>query len=477
MILASVLVTTLGSADDSRKGIFVMHVKSEPQSMDPSLAISGASQYLHASLFRGLMKYDSKMELKPELASTCKYKGELEVRCTLKKQLKYHDGKFILASDFVRTFQNLMASKASYLNALISHLSSVSAVANESEVVFKFKSYDSEFLEKLSHPLLTPTSETERYSGPYQIEEKVPGKHWRLKSNPHYYVKKSRPEIKVLFVSEDSAALNLYEKGLLDFNWRIIATDVEKYKDKKDLMLVPVLRFDYIGFNLRQGKPLENKSLRQTLTSSIEFDYFKKMFFSPGRPGCTGLSLKLVGEQNNEICQKFKKSENLKGEGLLPLELKYSSLAGDDVRRSLVWFQQQWLKNSGIKVNLLEKEHKALLQELKTDAPDIFRKGIALSRPTCLAAVETFKSDHPENFTGVSSPVLDSWIDKLSTTKMNATRKKALCRQIVTWLFIKESVGIPLGEEHFTMLLKPKFKGLKINQLNQLDLADLEEVP
>ncbi len=468
---------------DTVRRTFTFYVKSEPQTLDPTMAVSGESSYIHATLFRGLTRFTDEGQLIFDQAERCRYVIDTDLRCKLRKDLKYSDGSPIKAQDYVEAFKKFQTGKhGSYVTNLLSNIKEMSAPSDR-DITFIFKEPDFEFMEKLSNSLLFPYKNEAKFNGPYKIEKIEKGKVWHLTPNENFHGGNSkRPPIDILFVPEDSTAVNLYEKGSLDFIWRLPASEISRFKSMPDFLQVPLSRFDYIGFNMRKDSPLADKALRKKLASSVDFEEFKKIFQSLGRPGCPGLSERFL-IADDKHCQNFLPSKSVTvNPHVLPstktkdFEFGISTLGGDDIKRAAEWYQEQWKKNAGISVQIKAREQKTYVSLLKSNPPTIFRKGVGLSRPTCLAGLESFKSDSPENFSGFKNERFDFMIKSLATRKMSRIEQDMVCGAAVDFLFKEEIVGIPMGRIRYTMLLNPRFKGLKVNELNQLDLSELEYV-
>lgn len=463
----------VASAKD--KDVFTFYLKKEPVSIDPIVAVSGESNYLHATLFRGLTRYTDEGMLVFEDAERCRYVIDTDIRCKLRKNLKYSDGSPLIAQDYVRAFQRIKApGSSSYISPLLGTLKEIKALS-DNEIQFLLSEPDREFLEKLSNPLLVPFKNEKATNGPYFVAEVEKVKRWRLQPNPYFKRGNSnRPPIELLFVPADSTAFDLYEKGAIDFLWRLTSTEVnDQVKKRPDYKEIPLSRFDYIGFNMRPGKPLSDKMLREKLSQSLHFQDFQTMLFADGLGGCPSLGERFLQASPRRCLQEKKFDKITKWPHL---QFKFSQLGGIDIEKQITWLREQWKTNLGVSVELKSMEQKAFINELKTNPPDIFRKGIGLNRPSCLAGLEFFKSDHPENFTGFRSKKFDEMIKPLQTRKLSRIEQDNLCAAATDYLFLEEHVGIPVGKMYFSMLMRTDFKGIKVNELNQLDLSELEYV-
>ena len=133
--------------------------------------------------------------------------------------------------------------------------------------------------------------------------------------------------------------------------------------------------------------------------------------------------------------------------------------------------QHQWRKHLGLQIDLEQIEQGMFLQSLKDHPAPIFRKGVTIDRPTCLAATELFLDQQPENYLGYKDPEYMKAVRRLSEATAVAA-KKTYCTQALKQLMDKH-VMIPLGEIHFALRARKTFEGWTLNELNQLDLTDL----
>lgn len=479
---------------------FRFHLLSEPHSLDPQSTSGTGGNYLFHAIYRGLFRFHSQRGLILEGAKSCK-RTPLVLTCTLNPQHRWSLGGAIQAQDYVRSFQRLVdpVHKSAQAEVLFNvknareiwlgqkPVKELGVTAVDSVTLrIEFSQEDPEFEWKLIQPALSPWPATglvdERknvdrmnFSGPYRIVSWTAGQVLRLTANPGYGLKarRDRPDIEALIVSADSTALRLYENNRLSFLRRLPAAEIPRFKKSPEFLQVPMARFDYVGF----GPDLnEQPDLRKALSQALDFRSFQIMFDALGPPGCPSLPSRLMDRlpcikpdfaQSRELLKKVK--------SLPKLQMHFSQLGGDDIARAAEWFQGQWKKNLKLEVQLSSVEQGVYLQRLKVRPPPIFRKGVSLDRPTCLAALELFTLDHPENFVGFKDDAFDGLVKKLATEN-SESKKKQLCREGMEALLASTRL-IPLGQMYFSILVKPEFKDWDINELNQLDLTDLTYVP
>lgn len=480
---------------------FRFHSSIEPIAIDPAQLQEATGGFLFYNLFRGLMKLDRNGAPVPELASSCSFKSKnfKMVTCKLNTQKKFSDGSPIRAQHWVDSFRRIInpetGSLHSYLLLNLKNASSIISKAlpieslgvfakDESTLIFDLENSDSEFLLKLASPVLTalkgfPPHKPEEFNqlisnGPYQI------KGWESKSkitlkNNIYYNQHPRPDVEILIIQEDSTALQLFDLGRLDLLRRINANEARERSDSNELFKVKTFRFDYIGF----GPELRKKTqLREALASSLQFEEVNKIYQTIGRVGCPSFPTAIADPW--PCIQPNIKKANFIIQGELeflkthPIALYFSKSGGEEIQRGMEWIQNQWKKHLGISIEIKSLENSSYLHKLKFSTPDVFRKGVALDRPTCLAALELFKSDSSQNLLGLKSDELDRIIVKMQKTDQPGQKKK-LCGAGLK-ILISEFNLIPQGEFEIPMLKRPEFKDWTISPHLQLDLSQLRYV-
>ncbi len=486
--------------------VFRLHVPLEPTSLDPVFVQSTDASYFLNNVMRGLYSYDNDAGLVEEGAKSCQFKTKLKLECELATERLWTDGSKISAKDYVRAFRRLLGSKSK--NAAVELLKNIKnaklihggkaavetlgiRATTPAHLIFEFETPDPEFLYKLTSSVLVPVknelfptrekSADALTNGPYKVVSWTPGHRVRLEPNLKYKTgNSSRPPVEILFVEDDDTAYNLYEQGELTFLRRLPTTMIPAAKKREDFIQIPVARFDYLGF----GPELDQEpALREALAYSLDFKELARIYDALGTPGCPSLPRPLM---ESEPCVKFDLTRAKAAFDRVPVDVRskrfvlgFSTMGGDDIKKGAEWEQAQWKKNLGLKVDLESAEQGAYLARLRKTPPAIFRKGIALERPTCLAALETFAKGGSENFIHFESDAYEKIIDRLTniaTNRQNSKQRKKLCSEGVKILLSSNRI-IPLGRIHFTLLARPEFKGWSLNEMNQLDLSRLHIAP
>lgn len=485
------------SAQASEAGLFRFHITNDPQNLHPHRVDTASGQYLMSNLYRGLMKYDNDKGLVPDLAESCSMPSPQLARCRLRSNLKYSGDQTILPNDYLNSFHQLINPKnITHGTENFTNLKNFEEVLSGNKlskdlgvkvkgqtIEFHLTNPDPDFLYRLTSPQISPlpqeyTSEalpTQFATGPYKLKEWKRNESLHLAVNTHHPLGRAdRPDVLIRIIGDDVTALRLYETGRLDLLRRVPTEHLHVYKDHEELFFLPMLRMDYIGI---AGSLKDNKGLRKAIAQSLDFKEFQDIFHAKGAPGCFGLPESIIGTE--APCLEFKPKESKKlvteSDKKKRLKLFYSTMGGDDILRAVQWFQGQWRKHLNLTIDLDPHEQVMLTSVLSTKPPDLFRRGVPIDRPTCLAALEIFQKDSPDNFIRVDNSQLEAAIKRLQTKSLSKSNSLKACQEGLKAL-LKEYRLIPLGEIHFSMLRKPNFSGWSLNRLNQLDLSDLHPV-
>lgn len=468
---------------------FRFHVQEEPMTLDPLHSHSTISSYVLSTLYTPLMQYQDG-RLKPLGARRCDWLSGTTLRCQLRTDWLWSDGQPVTADEIVFAVREMFEQKSTRVDSFLGLKNSAEILRHEkpieqlgvlaisrSAVEFELTKPDIEFQYRLIDPVVSPRrkdilADGHVSAGPFIFEKRVPGRSLLFHNNPKYFVKKPRPDVEVMVVEADDTALKMFDKGELNFHRRLPVEAAPAYQNKPGFIKQPLLRFDYIGV----GPELEYQpELRRRLALSLAPQYraMMKIFASLGPPGCIGLPKALLP---HSMC--FEKTAvspyDSKELALLPrLSLTIATQGGDTVVRQAELFQSGWRKNLGLDVEIKLKEVKQLEGDLRKSPPALFRRGVNLERPTCLAALELFQSKSLNNFVHFENKIYDSILDKMRTTRERSAMA-ALCQK-GSELLLKSYRIIPLGEIQFFMLSDQKFDGFRINELNQLDLSHLAE--
>ena len=456
---------------------FSLSLSEIPKSFDPHLLRSSSGQYVQNQLYRNFYRLNQKNEFVPELGEKCIKKLD-SWTCEIKPSAKWSDGSDITADDFLKSYQRILTLPSPRADLLFS-LSNAEDIFNKKkpmsdlgfkvlspkkfEIRWQKKNEPAEFL--LMSPLFVPLKNGDQhsqvFSGPYQISTKS-STELKMVPQTYYYKKNQRPGLSWLLFDEN-LAYQAFDNQKLDFLRRVPTSRIPELKKNLDFFQSPVLRLDSLFFG---PELLGNEVLRKALITSLDYEQMQKLYNSDSRPGCVGVPLEFYN--GPELCYENKKSkQNLEKKN--KLSFAYSSLGGEDHRRLAEWLQSEWRKQLGLDLQVRGLENKIFLNQIRTNPPSVFRRGLSPENPSCYGILESFNSESSDNLSLLKSKKFD---EKLLALKKTPTPQK--CREVLQFL-LDQNIMIPTGRIFFSYRLSQKWQGLELNLLNHMDLSELQE--
>jgi len=286
-------------------GSFVEGVVGSPQYLNPIYSsLNPVDQDLTELLFSGLMKYNEKGEIVPDLAD-CQIKEEGKVyECYLKENLSWSDGQKLTADDVIFTIkiiQDPAYQSPLRVNWLGVEVEKISDLA----VRFKLKNPYPPFLEYLTLKILpkhiwqeipAQSFTLSEYnlgpigSGPYQIKEKKKDGSGKIISlilnlNPYYFGKKPKlTQINFKFFEEEKDLILAYQtKEIQGFS----LSNPQNYQLLNEIcchyeFFLP--RYFAIFFNPEKSKVLAEKEVREALNyGTNKKEILEKVLENQGR--------------------------------------------------------------------------------------------------------------------------------------------------------------------------------------------------
>ena len=326
LFLAFFYLSLSGAQGHAAESIFKIPYQNEITEINPLNLRSASCSYIHHALFRNLLWIDEKNTLQSDLAEKCQWKKSKTLRCKIKKGLKWSTGAALTGKDFLQTYEFLLNPKSQFtrkemLFSIANARSFASGELSDFEKVgiklidlhtleFELAELDPEFEYKLALPMTAPVRQKNFNiqspiisSGPYRIKSiNLKSLEINLESNPFFYKKSPRPDLRFIYISDDSIQIPLFSKKEIDLVRRVPTSQIPKFRSEKTFRGIEVLRFDYFGFNLEKI----DKATRQALADVIDYSELQKLFNSIGRPGCFDFSDQAL---DKPICYDTKKTK------------------------------------------------------------------------------------------------------------------------------------------------------------------------
>ena len=258
-------------------GEFVFGVQTQPNSLDPYLAVSADTRQILFNVFEGLVKPDKGGSLKPAVAESSSVSDDaLTYTFQLRKGVKFHNGKEVTAEDVKYSLDTAAGLSGGKL--LVSDLQNMKSVeiSGTSTVKIHLKQPDYDFLPYLTAAII-PKGYTKQDThpigtGPYSFVSYTPQQSIVLKKNTDYW-QKGLPHLdKVTFKleSDSNALLTDLQGGSVD--GAAIANNVaSQLTDNFSVTATNSNAVQMLALNNKE-KPFDKVEVRQAVCYAVDPD-------------------------------------------------------------------------------------------------------------------------------------------------------------------------------------------------------------
>lgn len=331
ILLSVALMTTMFTACTTKTttATISVNVGPEPETIDPAMnqAVDGATLIIHA--FEGLYSLDK--DGIPQLAQAKSVKiseDKLTYTATLRSDLKWSDGKPVVAGDFIYAWKraidvktaspyaymlDVIVGAAAYMNDKVGTLDDIGIKAIDDKTIeIKLAAPCPYFKELLAFPTYSPlrkdivdtnaawatTPETYIGNGPYKLESWTHNSEMVYAKNPNYYdVKKLGPEkIKFVLMDDDNAVLAAFKNGEIQFADTVPNDEIDALKTTPEFNKIGQLGTYYICFQVKKA-PFDNVKVRKALSLVIDRNFIVEKIGKAGQvPASAYVPIGLTGK-------------------------------------------------------------------------------------------------------------------------------------------------------------------------------------
>lgn len=466
----------------------------EPVSLDPALAEDGAALRILGNTMEGLVGYDENGHLVPRLASAYRISnGGRRFEFTLRPDAKWSDGKPVLPQDFITAFRRIFSpSSRTKLNTLLLPIRGAQALREgkgsdqdlgvleeNGKLIIELDKRAPYFIQSLALPSALPVREDilkthegewpekAPSTGPYTLTEHIPDRKIYLKINPNYYGTKGL-DIELIFVADESTALNLFEKGRLDILTKIPSFHLAKLRKMGVLVSDPYYAVYYLAFQTRKA-PFDSRDWRRAVSGSIRREEILKAMDSGDAPALSWLPHGIEGSFTYHREQQIPKfQDSVDKIQKITRKKPYIDLIPtgfDNTHRNstiMEKVQEDLFRSLHLKLALQRLDWKNYVRTLQTDAPALFRFGWQAPILDPLPLLNVFTSNDPNNYTRWKNKEYDTLVEKIATLEPGPARLK-LIQKAQDLLVFKEAVVVPIF--HYVQLhcISKSIQGFKAN--------------
>jgi peptide/nickel transport system substrate-binding protein len=487
-------------------GVYRRPLANEPVSLDPARTTDVYANTVVNQLFDGLLQFDSHLNPVPAIAGFWEASLDgLTWTFSLRKEVKFHNGREVTANDFVYSFTRLLdpvvkspvADLFKYIRGAEAfqegktpRVEGLQAIDRYTLQISLHKPY-APFLSILAmvNAKVVPREEVEGRgeqfaiqpvgSGPFQFRRWEPKRQIVIQAYDDYY--EGRPFLDQI-VFEIPA-----EKGLEEGFSRFLQGGLEEtivpstkaaeiqngpfYRSYTHLTK-PTLHLLYIGFNLRQ-EPFTNPKVRQAFNYAVNKDAIVQVIRKHTSitakgllpPGMPGYDPDLVSYYYNprRAEQLLAEAGYPGGQGLPALDLWYSSKETSAPQELEAY--REALAALGVTVNIRKADNWPILEKmLEEGKPAMFRLGwhSDIPDPDNFLFPLLF-SQSKTNRTFYRNPQVDQLLDE-ARREIDYTRRIQMYRDVEK-LVLQDAPWISQHHQVFEYLYQPYVQGIEINAL------------
>lgn len=475
--------------------------------MDPQNAVDAIAGQVIEDTNAGLLRYDGK-KLEPDEAAAMPTvsKDQKTYTFTLRKDLKWSDGKQVTAKDYVYAWQRLadpktkseyayIASGIVNADAITAGKKAPSTLGVKAEDKYKFVVHldrampyfktmitlcvfdpaEKSVVEKQGDKFGT-SAKTQTYNGPYVLSKwNGSSNTWVETKNPNYWNKKNVhvQTIKTQVVKETTTALNLFQSGKLD-DAVISGDSAAQMSSDPAYNTVEQGRTSYIEMNAKRVPELGNVNIRKALSLAINRKEFIKNVLGDGSKPISqvvpyglftnednGKDFATEASKANASYSEYnvKKAAEYYKKGLKELgkSTVTFTITGDDTdasKKTLEYLQGAWTKAlPGIKVTTKAEPFKTRVAQQLDHSLDVVASSWQADFPDAISFLDLFTTGNSYNAGLWSNAKYDALIKASKTTDAaNVAKRWADLKQADE--ILAEQQGVisiyQTGEAHLT---------------------------
>lgn len=453
-------------------GMYRRALASEPVTLDPAFVTDIYGRAVVHQVFDGLVEFDAHLNITPAIAEF--WEASLDGRTwtfTLRRGVEFHNGREVVADDFVYSFTRLFDPKKpgplaellhrvegaqAFMQGKATRVKGLNASGRYTfQIVLDEPYIPTLAILGLGNAAVVPREEVEKRgaafarapvgTGPFKFVRWEPGKQLVLEANESYYG--GRPFLdgitfhifpggKLEAMFDAFLKGNLEETVIPSEKTDVVRTD-PKYT-RYALLRKPTLGFLYIGLNTRL-KPFDDKRVRQAFNYGVHKEMIVREITKMGSltahgalpPGMPGHDPDLQGYYYSPDKAKRLLAEAGYPDGIgFPVVQLWSGSQAENTQAELAAYQR-YLADLGVKVEIHYAanwpEYRSLLQQGKLP---MFRLAWYADIPDADNTLSSLlHSAGASNYTFYRNPQVDQLLER-ARTELNYPERIALYRRV-----------------------------------------------
>ncbi len=484
-----------------KEKILRINISREPTTLDPRKVSDPSHQAVISMLYEGLTKLNS--DLTVSLAQAESYETSPD-RLTYIFRIGNHrwsDGSEVLASDFEKTFLDLINPKFPAPRTHLLYCIKNAEECKKGNVPLKnvgIRSLDAKtieftlerpcpvFLQILATTALVPYS-SDLYNGPYILDLWNRQVELKLRPNPYYSEKKGHLDaIEITMIDNEISALHMYASEYLDIIGtpfsQIPLAHLKELKQKNLLKIQPVAASLFCAFNT-ESPLFQNVNLRKAFaTATNRCEIIEHITLLDDEPGLSAIPSILKQGRSKAWIQDgdVEKAKEYLDLALSELDLSIESLPKITLHlwpfelnyRISQTLQDQWHKALGIRVHLETIDFKSLLAKAADGSYQMGLFAWSADYGDPLALLNRFRlSTDAKNHSHWHSAKFAELLDASSEVVSPNQRLEIL--EEAEGILMNEMPIAPIFHWSFPVLVQPHVSGFSMNPLGAICFEEL----
>ena len=515
LLLGILLILTYGLntwADVSvQEKTFTFRIRDEFETLDWNRAHTPVEAYILMNLMEGLVTFENGLTPTPALAKSWTISPDGKTYTfKLRNDVHWSDGIPLRAQDFVYSWRRLLApftgAPYAYIlydiegaeefgTAKISDFSKVGISAPD----------DFTFIVKLKYPLpywidipafwvTFPLRQdiVEKYGtswatpgrmvtvGPYNLISHDSGSNVMIKKNAYYYGPRGNVDkIIALMIRDDRTALEMYEKGQIDFLTDLGGLDTKALMRRPDFKTFTNLKTGYLTFlpdqfpvlNLHVRKAIAQGINKLELAKSLSSGLIPATSFVP--PPLMGYSKTIGLPYNLKQAASELALSGLKTPGIpLPVRMIYTNWDKDQAIAEFI--RNDLKKNLDIDLQIKGMENQAFRNQLDLKSFPMFSTTWTADFPDPDNFLSVFSTGSGNGRTTWTNETFDKGV-MAARVSLDPKQRRAAYEKLQKILIEDEVVIIPLYYEPNLVLIRPNVMDFKLSPMDYLYLRNINK--
>lgn len=436
------------AAEIKRGGTITVAIDTGPVGWDPLMDSAQSSYNHYEQVYESLLRFNDKMEIEPSLATSWEQPDPLTYIWHLRKGVKFHNGREMVADDVKYSFERMKDPKASRFPQYTGAIKSIE-VLDKYTVKFSLSVADANLISFIAWSRfsgIVPREVIEEHgdlkvatcgTGPFKVKDYMPGDYTVFEAYPDYWDKDLPRVDKLVFkvIKDETSRLAALRRGSVDVGWVKEAQVADMARKTKGIRVAVPPQARQMRVWLNQARfPFNSKKLRQAFSCAIDRkEIIKTVLMGFGQlTACIPPAAVPYALSQEEIAQlpyhkrDLKLAKQLLKEAGYPNGFEFTHVSSDHSPDYMPGSQmmQSNLKDIGVKMKIEQVEWGIHLNRWRAgDFQSCQMGGEWFPSPDAYIRIY-FHSEAMGNYNSYRNPVVDRLLDESRVTTDVEKRKE-----------------------------------------------------